>query len=478
MKSSVEELEATKVKLSIEVGEEEFGPAIDSAFKRIAYQVKVPGFRPGKAPRHMVEARIGAEAAREEALRASLPGFFDQAVAEHDLRPVGPPSIDLTAGREEGPVSFDAVVEVVPRLALEGYDALVVPLPIERVTEEAVTTQVDRLREQHAELVTVARPARQGDNVLVDRRVYRHDDTLAVVSDELLELGKGAAGEPLDTQLAGARAGDILKFNAAFPAGGGPEGSDPGDEATYSVLVKEVRAKVLPAADDEWAADASEFETIEELRAGVREQMEAVSRLQAALTIRDRVLAALGDLVTEEIPRPLVMAEMDGRVRSLANRLSTRGIELPEYLAAREMSQDELLEELRAESERAVRIELGLSEVAKRENIEAEDADVETEVARLAERSGRKPASVARRLEAAGEWPALRSGLRKAKAVEWLVINCSLVDEEGQVIEREAVFPREMTPGSEASGQAQTTSGPAGTAETEPALDSQSEVDA
>ncbi len=436
MRTSVEPLDGNKVKVSVEVDEDEFGRAIDAAFRRIAQHVRIPGFRPGKAPRQLLESRVGAGAAREEALRDALPDYFEQAVKEHDLDPVAPPEIDLTAGREEGPVQFDAVVEVMPTLSLDGYESLKVVLPIEAVTEQDVEGQLTRLREQFGELRTVSRPARDGDNVLVDRKVYRHDTTLVAASDELFEGGTATAGPELDEHLRGAKAGDILKFNAVpvDEAGtGGPEAAD----ATFQVLVKEVREKILPAADDEWASEASEFETIVELRQNVRDQMESVRKLQAALTVRDKLLAALGELVTEDVPGALVMGEMERRVRLLSHQLSHRGIELTQYLEVRGLTQDGLLDELRVEAAEAVKVDLALGEVAKREGIEVSDAEVDEEVARMASQTNRAPAVVRRKLESEESMPAVRSGLRKTKAVEWLLAHCQLVDEEGHVIARE-----------------------------------------
>lgn len=440
MKSSIETLEGNKVKVSVEIDEGEFGRALETAFRRIAHQVRVPGFRPGKAPRQLIESRVGAGLAREEALRDALPDYFRKAVKEHDLDPIAPPEIDITAGKDEGPVLFDAVVEVVPRLALVGYESLRVVLPIEAVTEDDLQVQVDRLREQFGELRTVSRPARDGDNVLVDRKVYRHDETLLSASDELFEVGRETAGPELDANLRGTKAGDIVKFNALLLDEAGSPGSPDAREATFQVLVKEVREKLLPEATDEWASEASEFDTMAELRQNVRDQMESVRKLQAALTVRDRALAALGDLVHEEVPGPLVMGEMDRRVRMLAHRLSHRGVELAQYLQAMGLDQEELLNEMRNEAEGAVKVDLALGAIAEREGIEVTDAEVDEEVARLAERAGRKVPSVRRKLESEGEMPAVRSGIRKTKAVEWLIAHCELVDEEGHVIERDAVM--------------------------------------
>src|SRR5688500_15836647 len=165
MRSTVEPLEGNKVKLSVELDESEFDKAIDAAFRTIAREVRIPGFRPGKAPRRVLEARFGADVARDQALRDALPEFYVDAVKEHDVDAIAAPEIEITGGQEEGPVSFDAVVEVRPRIEVPGYGGLRVEVPRPAATDEEIDAQVDRLREQFAELAEVYRAAREGDVV-------------------------------------------------------------------------------------------------------------------------------------------------------------------------------------------------------------------------------------------------------------------------------------------------------------------------
>lgn len=443
MKTTVEPLEGNKVKLSVEVGEGEMDAAIDAAFRKIAYQVKIPGFRPGKAPRRLVEARVGADAARQEALHDALPDFYAQAVKETELDPIAPPEIDITAGKDEGPVSFDAVVEVMPQLSLAGYEGLRVVLSSFAVDEAEIDTQVDRLRQQFGELRSVERPAADGDHVSVDRKVSRHDEVVLATDSELFEIGRATAGAELDDNLRGSRVGDILKFNVAHFE---DDGEDIG-EVTFSVLVKDVKEKVLPEVTDEWASEASEFETVEELRLAIHDQMQSIRKLEAALGVRDKVLDALVELVDEEMPETLVAMEMERRAQILAHRLSHQGIELGQYLEATGKDRDEFLGDLRGGAVEAVKADVALRTVAERQSIGVTDDDIEAEVAELAARRERKRAAVRRDLESAGEWPAVRSGIRKAKTLEWLIGHTELVDEEGNVIDRTELIPPD--PGSE-----------------------------
>jgi trigger factor len=441
VRTSVEPLDGNRVKLSIEVDEVEFDKALDAAFRKLAQQMRVPGFRPGKAPRRLIEARYGPQVARQEALREALPEYYEQALRENDITPVAAPEIDITAGQEEGPVVFDAVVEVMPAVSVAGYEGLRVVLPSIEVDEREVEKQVDKLREQFGELQPVSRPARDGDHVSMDRKVTRHDQVLLAAEDELYEVGKGTIAEQLDRELRGKRAGDILRFNASFRDESGGEGEEAG-EATFTVLVKEVRETVLPEVTDEWASEASEFETVAELREDIRRRMDAVKRLQAALQVRDKVVEALVELVDEDMPEALVAREVERRVENLAHRLSHQGATIAQYLEATGQSEQELVAGLQAEAVAALKADLALQAVAEQEAIEVTDEEVEAEIVEMAQRRDEKPAALRRRLQNEGELPAVRSGLRKTKALEWLVERTEYVDEDGRVIDRSELEPR------------------------------------
>ena len=437
VRSTVEPLDGNKIRLSIEVEESELDKALDAAFRKIAREVRVPGFRPGKAPRRLIEARLGPGVARQEALKEALPEWYEQALHENDITPVAAPEIDITAGQEEGPLAFDAIVEVMPQVSVAGYEGLRVVLPNIEVTDEDVHTQIDRLREQDGELQTVTRPARDGDHVSMDRKVTRHDEVLLAAEDELYEVGKGTIATELDKELRGKRAGDIVKFNAEYPEHG---------EVTFTVLVKEVKETVLPEVTDEWASEASEFETADELRADIRRRMDAVKKLRATLAVRDKVMEALVELVDEEMPEGLVRGEMEGRLQSLQHRLGHQKATLRQYLDASGQSEEEFLGGLQWQSIAALKADLALIAVADIEAIEVSEDDVEAEIVRMAEQRKEKPDAIRRRLQGAGELPAVRSGLRKNKALEWLVEHTEYVDEDGRPIDRSELELRPPNP--------------------------------
>jgi trigger factor len=432
VKSTVEELEGNKVKLTIEVDEGEFDKAVDAAFRKLGREVKVPGFRPGKVPRRLIEARLGSDVARQEALRDSLPDFYEKALKEHDVEPIAPPEIDITSGQQDGPVAFDAVVEVMPEVRVAGYEGLRVALPNLSVSDEEVEAQVDRLREQFGELRPVSRPARPGDHVSIDRRVYRHDETILTADDELYEVGAGTVAAELDDQLSGAKAGDILKFNAELPDTG---------EVSFQVLVKEVREKILPEVTDEWASEASEFETAAELRADIRTRADAVKRLQAALLVREKVIEALVELVDDDMPQALIAGETQRRAEMLVHRLGHQGVELGDYLDATGQTSDALFHELEEDAAQAIKADLALRYLADAEGIEVTDDDVSEEMVNLGRRQRISPEAMRQQVESEGRLSDVRSGIRKSKALEWLIEHTEYVDEDGRVVDRTELEP-------------------------------------
>ena len=416
----------------VEVDEAEFEKALDAAFRRIAREARIPGFRPGKAPRRILEARIGTEIAREEALRESLPEYYERAVAESAIDVIAPPEIDVTAGKDTGAVSFDAVVEVRPKVAVPGYANLRVTVPNPKVTEEEVDAQLERLRAQFGELVVVSRPARDGDHLSIDIAGSLGGEPVEglTADDYLYEVGTEAIVPELDEQLRGARVGDILVFDIDHP--------DPEEHRRISlrVLVKEVKEKVLPEVDDEWAHEASEFETVAELRENLRERLADIKPAQSRAALEDGTLAALVELVEEEPPESLVEAEVERQAQQLAFRLQSQGMSLEDYLQASGRSGDDLAAQLRTRATGAVTADLGLRAVAEAEGIEATDDEIDAEIHRLSHQVGEKPAALRRRFERADGLQAVRSDVEKSNALAWLIEHAEIVDDEGRPVDR------------------------------------------
>ena len=435
MRATAAPEEGNKVRLSVEIDESEIDKALDGVMRRLSREVKVPGFRPGKVPRRVIEARMGgATALRGEALREALPDFYAQAVTDTEVDPIDQPEIDITSGDESGPVSFDAVVLVRPTVGIPGYQGLRVTVPSLEVSEEEITAQIDRLRAQSGELVEVSRPAQDGDQVTIDIHGTRADaiggdDSDLDAEDYLYEVGSGALVAELDDQLRGAKAGDILAFDATL---------EPIDQTvSFRVLVKDVKELVLPEVTDEWAADASEFETAEELTADVADRLRQRRIVQAQASLQQRTAEALVELVTEDIPEQLVVEELRERIHDLNHRLDAQGMSLGQFLGVTGRDEQEFLDELRVGALQSVKIDLALRALVEAEAIEVSDEELDEELTAMGERLEMDADEVRDQLERAGRLPAVRSDRRKAKAMRWLVDNVELVDEEGSPVSRD-----------------------------------------
>jgi trigger factor len=432
--TSVEPLEANKVRLRVAVPAGEFEKAIDAAFRKLAREIRIPGFRPGKAPRQLLEARLGTGAAREQALRDAVPGYYAEAVATEDIDVIAPPEIDLTAGEEDGDVEFDAVVEVRPIVEIAGYTGLEVEIPSPEPSDEDVDAQIERMRDRFADLEEKAGSIVDGDYAQIDIKGYVHDEVIDALSatDYLYEVGSASVVPKLDEELRGTKAGDILKFTDSLPERFGERA---GDEVAFQVLVKEAKRKVLPELTDEWVTEVSEFETIDELRADTRERVGLYAKVQSQMLVRDKVLEATAALVESDVPETLVNEEMEHRLHDLHHRLERQGATIPQYLAAIGQEQQEYIDAVRAGSTGAVKADLALRAVVIQEGIEATDEELDAEVGRLAERMEEKPAKVRRDLEQRGALEAVRSDIARGKALQFLVDNAAVVDESGNPVD-------------------------------------------
>jgi trigger factor len=433
MRATAEPMEGNLVRLSVEIDEPEFDRALSDLVRTLARQVRVPGFRPGKVPRKVLEARMGgAGALRAEALRESLPDFYAQAVVDTELDPIAQPEIDITSGEDAGAVSFDAVVQVRPIVSIPGYDGLQVTLPGLGVTEDEVQRQVDRLRENDAELQTVERPAIDGDLVTID--LHGNDAAGAEVvgvDDYLYEVGSASVVPELDGELHGAKVGAIVAFDAANP-------NEPEARIALRVLVKEVKVKKLPEETDEWADESSEFATVAELRADIEDRIGKVKLMQSQMALRQKSIEALAGLVSDDdVPEVLVDAEVNERLHDLQHRLEAQKLGLAEYFQATGTSPDELLAAVRTDAQQAVKADLALRALVEAEELTLSDEEFDAEIRRMAERMDTTPAVLRSQLDTAGRTGAVRSELRKSKALEWLLGHVDLFDEEGNPMARE-----------------------------------------
>jgi trigger factor len=446
VKTIVSPLEGNKVKLSVEVDEDEFDKALSSAYRKIAREVRIPGFRPGKAPRKVLERRLGTQVGREQALHDALPEYYAQALVDNDVDAIDSPEIDITSGEEEGPVAFEATVEVRPTVLVPGYGGLRVELPRPEMSDAEVDEQIDRMRQVQATFADVDRPSQEGDAVVVDITGTLDGEAQdgLTADDYSYMVGTKSITPEVDEQLTGAKAGDILEFDATHPD------DDEERQLRFKVLVKQVRERVLPDADDEWAAENSDFETVDELRDSIRERGTTLRRAQAQSALREATGTALAKLVDDDVPEALVGHELSHRAQDLAMRLQAQGLTADQWLAITGRSSEQMQSELREAAEVAAKVDLALRAVAEAEGLECTDEDIDEELSTVADRVGESVSRVRAEFERGGNLAAVRSDVRKRKALDWLLERVEIVDEDGRAIDR-ADF--EVTPDSDNTPQ-------------------------
>jgi trigger factor len=429
MRSTIEPVEKNVVRLSVQVDEAEVEDILTENYRQLSRSARIPGFRPGKVPRKVLEARLGgAQALRAEALREALPDLYGRAVVEAELDPIDRPEIDITAGTDSGALSFDAVVQVRPIVSIPGYGGLKVEVPALAATDQDVDRQIDRLRETEAELVEVGRPAAAGDHLTIDLHGTDAAGQQVVDSDDYLyELGSATVGPELDAVLVGARPGDLLTTDT--PIGDGTS------TVTLRVLVKEVKEKVLPAVTDEWVAQSSEFSTVDDLRADLTRRLGEVKRRQAQMVLRQGTLRALSDLVDDdEVPAVLVDAEVRQALHNLEHRLAEQRVTLDQFMATTGRTPDDLVASMRDEAVLEVKADLALLALAEAEAIAVTDDEVEAEIVAMAGQAGVDAAALRLRLEHENRMAAVRSEQRKRKAVQWLLDHVEIVDDDGNAV--------------------------------------------
>jgi trigger factor len=431
----VETLEGNKVKLYVEVEEAEFDRDIDRAFKLIAKEVNLPGFRAGKAPRKVLEARIGIGAAREQALRDAVPQYLARAVREHQVDLIATPEVEITDGAESGPVEFDATCEVRPVITLEGYADLRVELPSLEVTDDDLAEIHRSELERTATLADADRPAEVGDYLTMDLAATRDGEELSGLNTEDwgYELGQGWVTEDFDEHLTGASAGDELTFTST------PKGLD--EPADFVVKVTAVQTKIVPELTDDWVSDnIGEFDTVDEWNASLRESRAEDKLNQARQRVVSAMNAALAELVTDDVPDAMVDADLNQRVQTIVQQFQAQGIDLGQWLAATGQGPDEFIESMRGASVEAVKVDLALRAVAEAQSIEVEAHDFEAEYARMAMQYQQRAKDIRKAYEDNEAVPELAAQIRKSKAFDWLLHHIDFVDADGNPIDRDTLL--------------------------------------
>lgn len=435
MKSSVEPLEGNKVKLYIEVDEAEFEKDIEQAFRSIAREVKLPGFRNGKAPRRVLEARIGLEPAREQALRDAIPQYLGKAVREHDVDLIATPEVEITGGQDDGLVEFEAECEIRPEITVPGYAGLKIELESPEPTDDEIAEARDEELKQGGSLADVDRPAEAGDFLTLDLAATRDGEEVMGLNTEdwSYELGQGWVADDFDEHVTGASVGDVITFTTT------PKGTE--EPADLTVTVKAVQALELPEATDEWVAEnTGEFDTVAEWEASIRERI-AERKLQGVRqTIGYKLNEALVELVDVEAPESMVRSEMQNQAEQMVRQLQQQGIDFQAWMSATGQDPQQFIESTRPQAEQAVKADLALRAVATAEAIEVDDHEIEMEYSRMAMQYGQKAKEIRKAYERNDAVPELMSQIRKSKAMDWLLHHVEMVGADGEPLDRDLIL--------------------------------------
>ncbi|MBA2273679.1 MAG: trigger factor [Actinobacteria bacterium] len=454
--TSSERIGKDRVKLRVEVPEASLAPALAAAYRKWAHEIRVPGFRKGKIPRQIIDARVGADTVREEALREALPDFYSEAMDAEELQAIAPPDIEVIELTQGAPVVFEATVDVRPEINLPDIGSLTVEAPPSEVNDADVSEQLDRLRDRFAELEAVSREARRGDFVLIDLNGMRDGEPVegAGAPDLLYELGSRTGPPKLDDELEGNRPGAILRFTDSIRVGAeeAESGALPDGDISFTVLLKEVKTKRLPPLNDEFAKTVGEFDSLDELREDLRERLGDVKLRMVSEEIGRLVLDALVRASDLEPPEKLVDTEFEHRLHHFEEDLERAGIGLESY--AREVGSTvlEVRSELRAEAAHSVVAELLLEDVARREDIEVAQDDLGREVGFEAARTGRAASEVAEEMLTPANLRSVAAAILRRKAVAFVVEHANVIGRphDGSTVEA----AKEQTPASEAAEEA------------------------
>lgn len=424
MKTQVKELTDNRVRLDVEVPAADVDHAFDHAIGDISRSVRVPGFRKGRAPRHMVERAIGRDTLIEEALRDHLTGWYSHAVAVAGIDPVERPTIDWSDAPIEGtPFRFTAEVEVKPAPRVRTYTGLEAVRPPDDVPESAVDAELDRLRKSVSSLIPVERPAQPGDFVVIDYRgtVDGKPFQGASGTDYGVELGSGDLAAEYERALVGMSAGERREVEMPVPQEY-PDPAAAGRSAQFEFAMKDVKERELPQLDDDLATQVSEFDTLAELRADIVERFSAVLREQADRSFRTAVLGALAEQLETDVPEPLVNTRLRSMVRNLTQELAARGVAVDDYLRVTGTTAESLLDELRPQAVDAVRRDLALEAVVLAAGVEVTDEQLEQWVREQAAEDADDPErAAAELLDDAATRTAIRTDLAMQRALDMVV---------------------------------------------------------
>ncbi len=437
MKSTVEQLSPTRVRINVEVPFEELKPDFDRAYKALAKQVRIPGFRPGKAPAKLLEARLGRGAILEQVVNDALPGRYSEAVTTSEVKVIGQPEIEITKIEDGQELAFTAEVDVRPEITLPDYESIAVTVDAFTVGDEDIEEQLQSLRQRFGTLTGVERPVQDGDFVSIDLSATVDGQEVAEAATTGLshEVGSGQLIEGLDEALVGLSAGESKEFTSTLVAG-----EHAGKEAVITVTVQTVKERELPEADDEFAQLASEFDTLEELKADLRSRVERVKKVQQAGEIRDKVLDTLLEQVEVPLPEAVVKAEIDAVTHDAVHGFDHDEAKFAEALEAQGSTREEFDTETKEAAEKSVKTQLLLDAIAEAEGTQVGQEELTERILFQAQRYGMAPEQFIQQVQQAGQLGAVFADVRRGKALAGVVGKVTVTDSAGNTVDTAEMF--------------------------------------
>ncbi|VEG39969.1 trigger factor [Mycolicibacterium flavescens] len=451
MKSTVEKLSPTRVRINVEVPFTELEPDFDRAFAQLAKQVRLPGFRPGKAPRKLLEARVGREAMLDQVVSEALPGRYSEAVTSSEVQPLGQPEIEITNKEYGQDLTFTAEVDVRPEIELPDLSELTLTVDAIEVTDEEVDAELQTLRARFGTLTGVERAAQNGDFVSIDLSATVDGQELAEAATEGLshEVGSGQLIDGLDEAIVGLEEGETRVFTTKLAAG-----EHAGKDAQVTVTVKSVKERELPEPDDEFAQLASEFDTMDELKESLVEQVRRVKRVQQAEKIRDKVLETLLEQVEVPLPENVVQAQVDDALHNAIHGLDHDEARLAEALEAQGSSRDQFDTDNRTNAEKAVKTQLLVDAIADNLDVQVGQNDISERLMLMSQQYGLQPQQLIQSLQQNNQLPALFADVRRGLALAAVVEAATVKDSDGNVIDTTEFFGRSEEQTEEAAEEA------------------------
>jgi trigger factor len=436
VKSTVEQLSPTRVKINVEVPFDEMKPDFDRAYKKIAQQVSIPGFRPGKAPARILEQRLGRGVVLEEVVSGVVSAKYAEAISTSEVHPLGRPEIEITKIEDGDHLAFSAEVDVRPEIEMPAFSELAVSVDDVEVTDAEVDEQLDGLRSRFGTLIAVDRPVQQGDFVVLDlsATIDGQEVQEAATSDLSYQIGSGELIKGIDDALVGASQGEERTFTTQLAGG-----EHAGQQAEVTAKIQTVKERELPAADDEFAQLASEFDTLEELRADLRTRLGRVKAMQQGVQARDEVLKAL--LATTEIPLPqsIVDSEFESRKHDALHAFQHDEQRLGRWLEQQGRTAEGFETDLRNVAQETVKAHLLLDAIADAQELSVTDSELSERIMYQAQRHGVSPNDYARQAQEAGELGAMYADVRRGKALASVVRQAAVTDATGNPVDIDAL---------------------------------------